>query len=70
VNDIALLRIDPIDWKASPTIRPVCLPADLGEDYVDATATIVGWGSTQFGEEREYLYGTCYACRGSIALFD
>ncbi|XP_018011417.1 transmembrane protease serine 9 [Hyalella azteca] len=49
VNDIALLRIDPIDWAASPTIRPVCLPADLGEDFVDATATIVGWGSTQFG---------------------
>uniref|UniRef100_A0A2P2HW09 Transmembrane protease serine 9-like n=1 Tax=Hirondellea gigas TaxID=1518452 RepID=A0A2P2HW09_9CRUS len=44
-NDIALLRIDAIDWATNPKIRPACLP-DTDDQYTGQTATITGWGKT------------------------
>jgi hypothetical protein len=48
-NDIALLRIDAIDWATNPKIRPACLP-DTDDQYTGQTATITGWGKMTHGE--------------------
>lgn len=45
--DIALLRIDPIDF-ATLSVRPICLPDDTSEDYTGQTATITGWGTVSY----------------------
>jgi len=44
-NDFALLMLeDPIDFTANLHIRPICLPENTDEQYVDAMAVVSGWG--------------------------
>ncbi|CAG0901673.1 unnamed protein product [Darwinula stevensoni] len=45
-NDMALVKLNtPVDWQASPNIRPICLPGSAPPG-VGLTGTIVGWGTT------------------------
>ncbi|KAF2346485.1 Serine proteases trypsin domain [Trinorchestia longiramus] len=44
-NDIALIRVDPIDWAENPTIRPVCLPDNSNDLYSGSTGIVTGWGT-------------------------
>ncbi|KAF2364076.1 CUB domain [Trinorchestia longiramus] len=48
-NDIALIRVDPIDWEQNPTIRPACLPSSSSNDYVGSPGLVTGWGALQSG---------------------
>ena len=44
-NDIAKLYLDqPIDYAESPKIRPICLPVDSTEEYIERDAKATGWG--------------------------
>ncbi|XP_018055483.1 PREDICTED: transmembrane protease serine 9-like [Atta colombica] len=43
-NDIALLRLNE-RVPLSDTIRPICLPTMLDNEYVDAKAIVSGWGT-------------------------
>jgi len=44
-NDFALLMLeDPVDFSTKPHIRPICLPENKDEQYVDAMAVASGWG--------------------------
>ncbi|EZA52935.1 hypothetical protein DMN91_000954 [Ooceraea biroi] len=45
-NDIALLRLNE-RVPLSDTIRPICLPSTLDNDYVGANAIASGWGTLQ-----------------------
>merc|ERR1712212_1182015 len=49
-KDLGLVKLaNPLDFAANPHIRPICLPEDKDEQYVDAKAIVTGWG-------RESLY--------------
>jgi len=44
-NDFALIMLeDPVDFSANSHIRPICLPENMDEQYVDAMAIVSGWG--------------------------
>ena len=43
-----------VHWATFPQIRPVCLPTidydyDYANDYAGVTATVTGWGRTEWG---------------------
>ena len=57
--DVAMIELEkPVNFKAYPHIRPVCLPAktDVEKEYPDFTfGTVVGWGATAVVENRGNL---------------
>ena len=57
--DVAMIELEkPVNFKAYPHIRPVCLPAktDVEKEYPDFTfGTVVGWGATAVIEIRGSL---------------
>ncbi len=47
-NDFSLIRLsEPLTW--SDQVRPVCLPADNSDQFVDEWSVVTGWGTTSSG---------------------
>jgi len=47
-NDFAILRLSsPVNYTTQ--VSPACLPADVTADYVNAVATVTGWGTLESG---------------------
>ena len=44
-NDLAKLYLDrPFDFARNPKIRPICLPTNPNEEYIQKDAKATGWG--------------------------
>jgi len=44
-KDLGLVKLEnPLDFAANPNIRPICLPENKDEQYIDADAIVNGWG--------------------------
>jgi len=51
--DLSLVKLETkIDFRRTPSVRPVCLPRDDHNDYVGYKATVSGWGTVKAGGER------------------
>ena len=47
-NDFAILRLSsPVNFTTE--VAPACLPADVNATYVNAVATVTGWGTLESG---------------------
>lgn len=47
-NDIAILRTEQMSFNSR--VAPVCLPANLADDYSGQMAVVAGWGYTSPGK--------------------
>lgn len=43
-EDAAIIEVDRDIDMSGPTIGPICLPTNAGEDYDGWSATVTGWG--------------------------
>lgn len=48
-EDAAILEVDRDFDMSDGTIRPICLPTNVNEDYAGQTATVTGWGRLASG---------------------